>query len=112
MMMQDAARRMAHYEDLELTLKQAGFKDIQSYPFFVTNELQDLFSQSGKYRPHMYLDPSIRQGISSFHLSIDEGELRHGLSRLSNDIETGYVNDVIDAYESDIGDYLYVVGSK
>jgi hypothetical protein len=60
----------------------------------------------------MYLDPLIRQGISSFHLSINEDELTQGLTRLSKDIETGYISDIIDTYESDIGDYLYVVGSK
>lgn len=112
MMMEDASDRMAHYDDLEMALTQAGFKDIQSYPFFVTNELQDLFLQSGKYRPHMYLDFLIRQGISSFHLSVNADELAQGLARLSKDIETGDINDIIHQYESDVGDYLFMVGSK
>lgn len=59
-MMPDAARKMASYVNLEFALTQAGFKDVHQSPFFVTNKLQDLFLQSGKYRPHMYLDPMIR----------------------------------------------------
>lgn len=50
--------------------------------------------------------------MSSFHLSIGDDELIHGLNRLGEDIETGSINKIIERYESNIGDYLYVTGRK
>jgi hypothetical protein len=47
----------------------AGFKNIIQETFFVTNDLQYLFLQSGKYRPEIYFDKNVRDGISSFQLA-------------------------------------------
>jgi len=111
-MMQDAARRMAPFSHLEQAYLQAGFTHIRTTPFFVTESLTDWFLHAGKYRPSMYLDPSVRAGISSFHVSVDEDELTAGLALLAHDIDSGKINDIINDYESDGGEYLFVVGEK
>lgn len=111
-MMEESADKMAEFDDLVCDLKQAGFVDIKKVPFFVTNDLQDLFLQAGKYRPEIYLDPSVRKGISSFQLSIHEQELDNGLKKLTHDIKSGEINQIIQRYENDTGDYLFVVGAK
>ncbi len=111
-MMENAINKMASFEELQLDLEQAGFNNIRKLPFFVTNQLQDLFLQSGKYRPEIYLDPMVRQGISSFHLSVDPEELKLGLNQLKSDIKTGKIQEVIENYENDLGDYLFLVAEK
>lgn len=111
-MMADAAGKMSSFDALEATLKQAGFNTVSQSPFFVSNNLQDWFLHAGKYRPEIYLDQAVRDGISSFHLSADKHELQQGLEQLENDIISGEVKKIIAEYENNIGDYLFVVGEK
>lgn len=111
-MMEDALKKMANYNDIKKDLEQAGFKKIQANRFFVTENTQDLFLHSGKYRPEFYLDPKVRDGISSFQLSANQTELDNGLKNLADDIESGKIKNIIEKYESDIGDYLFVIGQK
>jgi hypothetical protein len=111
-MIDDGQSRMKSFKKLEQLLNHAGFSNIKQLPFFVTNELQDLFLQAGKYRPEIYLDENVRNGISSFHVSANEGEIRDGLQKLENDINSGRINEVIKNYESESGDYLFLYGEK
>ena len=39
-------------------------------------------------RPHLYLDPEVRAGISTFALA-DGGEVEAGVARLRADLESG-----------------------
>jgi ubiquinone/menaquinone biosynthesis C-methylase UbiE len=89
-MMKSSAEKMASFESIEYDMKQAGFQNIQSKPFFISNELQDWFLHAGKYRPEIYLDAAVRNGISSFHLSSCELELQQGLQELSKDIKNWF----------------------
>ena len=112
-LMQDAMQKMTNYEKLEHDLLQAGFNTVQKHPFFITNQLEDRFLYAGKYRPEIYLDPAIRAGISSFHLSVvDQAELDSGLTQLEKDISSGAINDIINRYETDSGDCLFVSAEK
>lgn len=111
-MLDDGKRFFSSYETLEAALQKAGFCNIHSLPFLVTNTLTDHFLYTGKHRPEIYLDPAIRAGISSFHLSDYGNEIRDGLDRLKRDIDTGKIKEIMAAYESKNGDYLFVVGQK
>lgn len=111
-MMADAMKKMANYNEIKKDLEQAGFKNIQTKRFFVTENTQDLFLHSGKYRPEFYLDPKVRDGISSFQLSANQTELDKGLKNLAADIESGKIKNIIKEYECDLGDYLFVIGQK
>ncbi len=66
----------------------------------MSNNLQDLFLQSRKYRPELYLDPIVRARISSFAKLCESEELNSGLEKLERDIESA------------LGDYLFVVARK
>jgi SAM-dependent methyltransferase len=60
-------------------------------------------------RPHAYLDPEIRAGISTFHLPGAES-LLGGLDRLAEDLESGrwarHYHDILDCKELDVGHRL------
>jgi hypothetical protein len=68
--------------------------------------------QAGKYRPEIYLDPTVRQGISSFHLSANPAELKKGLALLDADITSGAIKKISQRYENPMGDYLFIAAEK
>jgi ubiquinone/menaquinone biosynthesis C-methylase UbiE len=111
-LMKKAQGIMVNYEDIAELLSSVGFQDIKSDKYFVTNELEDWFLHAGKYRPHIYLDPQVRAGISTFALEEDQNEISLGLLKLQNDIQTGEINKVIASYENTLGDYSFVVATK
>jgi len=111
-MMGSSCNTMQSFEVLKSKLEKAGFENIKAQPFFVTNDLKDLFLQSGKYQPEIYLDPVVRAGISSFAKLCDQKELNSGLEKLERDIKSGEINQIIKNYESSLGDYLFVVANK
>jgi len=90
-------------------LSRTGFKSVTVAPFFVTNELQDLFLYSGKHRPELYLDAAVRANISSFAQLAAPAELQEGLDRLTADLQSGAFALVKARYASEMGDYVYVV---
>jgi len=100
--------------ELEISgaLSSAGFDSISQVPFSVTNELSDFFLYSGKFKPEMYLDPTVRQGISTFSSLADEDEIEVGCDRLASDISSGRVNRIIEQYQNDMGDYSFFVCGK
>ena len=112
MMMQSGSNLMKSYEELSTLLRESGFSNITQDKFFITNELQDLFLASGKYQPEIYLDSAVRNGISSFHISSNTKEIHSGLAKLKLDIESGIINEVITKYESDAGEYSFIIAEK
>ena len=93
-------------------LRIAGFTNQEVIPFFVTNELKDLFLYSGKRRPQFYLEPSVRGNISSFATLCPAAELEHGLDALRSDMEDGSFHSVVERYSDAAGDYAYVIANK
>lgn len=106
--MQYSCDMMNSLDELTEALTIAGFHNIQHEKLFINDELEDRFLQSGKYRPTIYLDQQVRDGISTFKLSPHTDEIEQGLKQLALDIQTGHIQDVIQKYESDAGDYLFV----
>ncbi len=111
-MLKDSIVQMPSYEVVADNLQKAGFKDLETEKYFVKRDLQDLFLYAGKERPELYLDPQVRQGISSFSDLSRKEEVESGLRQLQEDIQSGKIRDVMEAYENDRGDYLFVVGRK
>ncbi len=103
---------MFSLDRLEPALQNAGFKNIQTETYYVTNELQDWFLQAGKYRPEIYLQPHVRAGISTFAVDQNNPEIISGCERLRQDIESGKIQSIIQSYESPLGDYTFVIGEK
>jgi len=103
---------MPSFDSIEQGLRDAGFSSIYTDRYTVRDELQDLFLYSGKNKPEMYLNPAIRAGISTFASLASSEEVALGCSRIAADIESGSIESVMNAYENDGGDYLFVVGRK
>ena len=107
-MMERSCEQMPALETIETALCKAGITIETKEPFLITPDLQDLFLYSGKQRPEMYLSSSVRNGISSFHNYCSESELNNGLGSLGEDIETGAIGSIMEKYQSEKGDYLFV----
>ena len=111
-MMRRSIHNMPDQKTLVTSLQSVGFEVKNIAPFFVTNELQDMFLYSGKERPEIYFDPNVRSNISSFASLCDIEELGNGLSSLSVDLSTGKFLSIKQKYSSISGDYAYVVARK
>lgn len=57
-------------------------------PFPLPHDLSDSFAAVGWAQPELYLNSSVRNGISSFTKLTDD-ELQQGLSSLREDLEMG-----------------------
>jgi ubiquinone/menaquinone biosynthesis C-methylase UbiE len=111
--MMNTATNLMHSPDRIFTaLEMAGFKDIRTEKFFVSNVLQDWFLHAGKYRPHIYLDPVVRSGISTFALENNHNEVMRGCEKLYEDITSGEINKIIEIHENNLGDYVFVTCTK
>jgi ubiquinone/menaquinone biosynthesis C-methylase UbiE len=111
-LMKKASTVMHRNEEIFTALKAAGFKNIKTDKFFVSNDLQDWFLHAGKYRPHIYLDPMVRSGISTFALEANQEEIVKGLESLKQDIASGKIDQIIQSYENDLADYTFVISQK
>ena len=113
--LQKSVEQMPAPDLVKDALSQAGFSITKEENFFVTNDLQDLFLYSGKHRPHIYLDPNVRAGITTFWSitdRADRAEIDHGFASLKNDIESGKIDEVIGSYDDTSGDYVYLKAEK
>jgi SAM-dependent methyltransferase len=80
---------------------------VQAVP--LPHDCRDGFLGAYWRRPHAYLDPEIRAGISTFHLP-GAASLLGGLDRLAEDLESGRwarrYHDILDCTELDVGHRL------
>ena len=54
----------------------------------------------------------MRAGISTFAALTDAAEVEEGCQKLSQDIASGRIAEVMARYRHEQGDYLFVVGEK
>jgi ubiquinone/menaquinone biosynthesis C-methylase UbiE len=92
--------------------QEAGFTLEKIEDYFIKPDLKDLFLQSGKHDPEIYFREEIRKGISTFAAFANREEVKKGLAHLRADIESGKFAEVKQQYESDKGDYCFVVFEK
>jgi SAM-dependent methyltransferase len=111
-MIKNSIKQMPAFEKVNIIMKESGFKLIGKYKYFVKPDLQDLFLYSGKHNPELYLSPVVRNGISSFTSIADINEVKKGLDNLQEDINSGKINEIINAYKNKLGDYIFIVGQK
>ena len=105
-------KQMPALEVVAEALQQSGFHNIITEKYAVQPDLQDQFLYIGKYHPGIYFRPEIRAGISTFADLGNKTEVEAGLAKLRKDIETGEVQSVIDSYEHNEGDYLFIAADK
>ncbi|WP_392478586.1 class I SAM-dependent methyltransferase [Nostoc sp. C110] len=107
-----SAKQMPSLEKVRYALNDVGFNSVNIEPYSISRNLQDLFLYSGKYRPEIYLDENIRSGISTFALLASPEEITVGCQRLAADINTGRITEIVNKYENNHGDYLFVIADK
>lgn len=107
-MMESSCKQMPTFEIIKSALTQANFSIESTEPFFISPDLQDFFLYSGKQRPDMYLSSKVRNGISSFHNFCTQSELNSGLDKLRKDIESGEIIKIMNSYNNDNGDYIFI----
>ena len=110
--MERSARQMPSIGVVLDALSENGFKPVRTELYDVRPDLEDLFLYAGKHRPELYLDNTVRRGISTFSTLADPEELDSGCARLQRDIESGYVREVAQRYRHNGGDYLLIAASK
>lgn len=111
-MIRRSAAIVPEKEEMKSWLHHAGFSVVSSENYFVHDELTDHFFYSNKRRPEKYLDPEVRNGISSFTAFSDPDEVKSGLIKLEQDIASGVIHDIMKKYENDIGDYIFYIAEK
>ncbi|WP_025742374.1 class I SAM-dependent methyltransferase [Aquimarina pacifica] len=108
----DSIAQMPSYEHIDANLQANGLIIVKKEKYNIRPDLQDLFLYSGKHNPNLYLDPNIREGISSFSSLANAEEVRTGLEALNNDIKSGEIHKIMTNYINDKGDYIFIVVKK
>lgn len=99
-------------EEMQATLEEAGFTHVKLEPYFVTERTEDLFFYACKYRPHLYLDPAVRAGMTPLQLQEFSQDVEAGCKKLSEDLESGAVFEKIKASESGLGEFFVITARK
>ena len=111
-MIEKDARGLPSLAQIDAALRDTRLTLSTVTPFFITPDTQDLIFYSGKYRPALYLSPTVRARMSPFRLSVTSSELASGLNQLESDIADGSINQIIAAHESALGEYCFVTLDK
>lgn len=111
-MLRASIDQMPAFDLVKGAMEGAGMEVVNTEKYFIKPDLQDHFLYCGKERPALYLNQEIRKGISSFSSLANQQEVEEGLLALRNDIASGKISSVIDAFQNQKGDYLFIVGEK
>ena len=111
-MLEDSIMQMPSLETLTKAILKSGLILKASHKYFIAPDLQDKFLYCGKHNPNLYFDAQIRHGISSFSDLSNRTEVEQGLEQLKQDVLSGKINQIVDSYKNDLGDYLYVIAEK
>ena len=93
-------------------LSAAGFPRVQTEPYSIRPDLEDLFLYSGKHRPSLYLSPAVRAGMWSFATLAPPSEEATGCAELRRDLTSGKIGSVMPTSDDPDGDYLFVVAER
>ncbi|BAO76712.1 class I SAM-dependent methyltransferase [Winogradskyella sp. PG-2] len=111
-MLEDSMVQMPTLKTIEEAMNSSGLKVTSTNIYNIEPDLVDQFLYCGKQNPELYFDDSIRHGISSFSALANLEEVETGLAQLRKDIDSGKINTIINSYENNLGDYLYIIGEK
>lgn len=111
-MLRASIAKMPSLELITDALNSAGFGIPITEKYFIQDDLQDNFLYSGKNNPCLYLDETIRKGISSFAALANEAEVIKGLEMLQYDLKSGEFESLKNTYDNSNGDYLFIIAQK
>lgn len=109
-MMQASLVQMPSLEDVTSAMQNAGLSLLGTEAYFVQPDLADQFLYCGKENPEMYFQEQIRNGISSFSALANRSEVEKGMAQLRKDIDEAKVKSIMESYENQDGDYLFIIG--
>jgi SAM-dependent methyltransferase len=102
------ARRLRGHD---LASLMAPLGEVELRPVPIPHDCEDGFLAAYWRRPHAYLDPAVRDGISVFRL-LPEAEVSAAVARLRADLESGAWHrrnaDILDREELDLGYRLVI----
>ncbi len=96
-------------ETVRGALEQSGFRFVEYEIWEIPENPVDLFLYAGKHKPELYFNPRIRTGISPFAAGGNAAEVEAGLTKLSEDLESGQFTQVAASYSNTGGDYGFVI---
>jgi len=111
-MLNDSITQMPSSEKVQNAMQNAGIEITGTKKYDIKPDLEDQFLYCGKQNPELYFDDKIRNGISSFSSLANQKEVEQGLKTLRKDMDSGKIKQIINLYENDLGDYLYIIGKK
>lgn len=111
-MLKDSMVQMPSLETVRKGMTMGGLEILGTDKYFIQADLEDKFLYCGKHDPNLYFDENIRSGISSFSSLANQREVEQGLIKLKMDIESGKINEIINSYKNNLGDYLYIIAKK
>lgn len=85
---QDTLKTFPEPQAIADKIEQITHKQVDIIPFLLPADLKDLFAAAGWCKPEIYLDDSVRKGISTFS-KMPREELEQGIEKLSGDISSG-----------------------
>ena len=93
-------------------LTKSGFDSVRFEKFFITKDTQDLYLYAGKYKPEIYLNQLVREGMTPFNRPEFAHETEKGLIKLEADIKSGKVKEVVAVHEKNLGESVFVIAQK
>lgn len=111
-MLKDSIDQMPSIEMVEEAMSRNSIAITEIDKYFIQHDLQDKFLYCGKHNPELYFNEQIRHGISSFSSLANSTEVELGLLQLRRDIDSGKIKTIIDSYDNDSGDYLFLIAQK
>jgi len=111
-MIERAANTVPSLNEMGRILQDVGFSSVSFESYFVLPDLQDHFMYSCKHSPERCLLPEMRKNTSGFTALANQEEVNEGLVMLEDDIRMGRIDAVVQQYENDLGDYLFIVAGK
>ena len=110
--MERAIEQIPDQNAIEAAFAAAGFDLEAIEPWEVPEKPVDLFLYAGKHVPGLYLDRRVRSGISTFSALAAPEETFKGVKRLTVDIGSGRIKQIIAEHEHDLGDYSFLIAAK
>jgi ubiquinone/menaquinone biosynthesis C-methylase UbiE len=111
-LMMNSIKNMPSMDEIEFAASNAGLKVLSTENYEIQESLVDKFLYSGKLRPDLYLDENFRNGISSFSVNKNQLEITEGLKKLANDINSNKIFEIMDDFQNDEGDYIFMTFVK
>ncbi|MGD1918004.1 MAG: class I SAM-dependent methyltransferase [Pleurocapsa sp.] len=85
---QDTLKTFPNTKEIAHQIEQITHRQVTVIPFLLPPDLSDLFAAAGWRKPEIYLEESVRQGISTFS-KIPSREIKKGIEQLADDLDSG-----------------------